>query len=499
MLQLIRYTVVSVLLVIFTNTSSSGQIIIISGTIINSTTGKPLEDANIKIENTDIGTTSDRMGKFKIKVFQDNILIISRIGFKSARLSLENSVSDTTINLMPAPYVLDEIIVSSGKDALNNFKYSLGKEEIERLSGISKDPLLSIQSVPGVVSNDEASSVYSVRGGGPDENLIMINGNEISNPFHLKEYPVTGLSIFNPLMVKKAEFSPGGFPARYGNALSSILNIEYDPGKIDRFTCKTDFSLTDLSIMIKSPLNKKGTLAAGYRNSFIKKMLSLLSDRKSIPDISFFDMQVQIDYLVSSAAKLKVNFIYSQDNFLDNSRTDMYGVPGQELLSGNIENKFTSFSENSKYNYKGNIISGNIYLTNCISENMMIESFVSFAREIENKNYFMNKEGRAYYYNSPALYKISREHNNISCVYKSTSITLREKLILHVNRSYDLLLGSDFKNGIYFKEKYSDGLISITENLKYLHEKSEYDVPRNPKYNDTVIYKIPELKTGFLY
>ena len=487
MLHIIKCLNGPVLMTFLLMSSAYSQELNFSGTVINTLTGRPVENANIFVENFNSGTTTDSSGKFKINTGSRNLfLVISCVGYEPARINAGRFVSDTVIKLIPVRYLLNEILICSQNEESEGFDYSFYKEQTSLLAGLSKDVLRSVQLLPGVVSNNEANSVVSVRGGSPDENLIMINGIEIHNPFHMREYEITGAGIFNAGMVKKVDFSTGGFPARYGGALSSMLNIVYNHGRGDRFSSTADINLTGINLLLQGPVDKRSSFVLGFRKSFINRMLHLLSSYKNIPDISFYDIQGQIDYNFSPLNKLRFNFIFSRDDFKDYPHTDKYCSYIRETILNNPVVNYTGFNEYTYSDYRsGNVLAG-MSSTNFISENISLKSVFSFYREKEDRQYFMDKEGKSEYSGFPDLFRSTSENNKLSGGIRADYLSLVNRFNFYITDNFTLRLGGEIKNIYYGRELRKDGLISVKTNTLSGRDTIGYKLPRNPVYNDTI-------------
>lgn len=183
-------------------------------------------------------TSSDRLGFFRIGnvAAGEYVLRVERIGYES--LSRAVRVSDgqvTQINLEPRPAALavDAVRVEAERarvrfeNEAGATRTQLDQQELKRIPGLAEADLLrAVEVLPGVVSTSDFSSSFNVRGGSADQNLILIDGIPIFNPFHLG-----GLfSVFNADMVERADLLAGGFPAEFGQRVSSVLSVESDPG-----------------------------------------------------------------------------------------------------------------------------------------------------------------------------------------------------------------------------------------------------------------------------
>jgi hypothetical protein len=200
---------------------------------------RPLERVNIMIKGTTIGTLTDSNGEFNLPPFSGRsvVIIFSSVGYQ--RIERKVSLSENpVIWLVMNPDVrkIQEIVIEKKRNK-NNFQ-TIQPRLTDRLPSLGGSVETLIKTLPGVSSNNELSSQYSVRGGNFDENLVYVNGIEIIRPFLVKSGEQEGLSFINSDMVGSIGFSSGGFDASYGDKMSSVLDITYR--KPDRNTATAE-------------------------------------------------------------------------------------------------------------------------------------------------------------------------------------------------------------------------------------------------------------------
>ena len=224
----------AILFVIFINQVAWAQQAILAGTVKTSD-GGPLELAAVALKGTTTGTQTNADGKFQLSVpaAESFTVVIQYVGFKTQELKLKLTAGETrtiAISMQPDVKVLNKVVVRARRE----------NDTREEVSIMKLDPRLSstlpsafgdfnkmLVALPGVVSNNELSSTYSVRGGNYDENLVYVNGIEIYRPFLVTSGQQEGLSFINPEMAANVEFSSGGWQPKYGDKLSSVLSIKY--------------------------------------------------------------------------------------------------------------------------------------------------------------------------------------------------------------------------------------------------------------------------------
>lgn len=209
------------------------------GTLKGSVThlSEPLQGVFIHIKNLNRGTQTDGAGKFSIRLPAEQSLEIEAtfLGMKSKNYTITLKANE----IRQLPVELEEDI-KEGK----TIEVTAKKDLREQVSVVTLDPKIAklmpspfgdfnkvLATLPGVVSNSELSSTYSVRGGNYNENLVYVNDMEIYRPFLVSSGQQEGLSFINPDLVKSVEFSTGGFQSRYGDKLASVLNVQYKTPK----------------------------------------------------------------------------------------------------------------------------------------------------------------------------------------------------------------------------------------------------------------------------
>ncbi|MGF2411685.1 MAG: carboxypeptidase-like regulatory domain-containing protein, partial [Ferruginibacter sp.] len=277
---------------------------------------KPLQKVSVVILGKSTGTQTNDSGYFKIKVPADKAfaLVFSYLGYKDAQKNfyLSNNEEETaTIQMAPDGKTMAAIIVSD-----DNQRKEAGLVKINPKNAITMPS--TIGGVEGLIkilvgSNNELTSQYSVRGGNYDENLIYINDFEIFRPYLVRSGQQEGLSFINPEMAKNVNFYNGGFQAKYGDKMSSVLDIQYKkPGS---FGGTAYVSLLEQGFHLEGA-NKKGnvTYLMGVRNKSNKNLLSAQETVGSyIPSSS--DFQTFITYKVNEKLQLEFLGNYSVTKF----------------------------------------------------------------------------------------------------------------------------------------------------------------------------------------
>ncbi|MGA9293035.1 MAG: TonB-dependent receptor, partial [Ignavibacteriaceae bacterium] len=301
---------------IFTSIAFSQTKIIVSGTVNDSTTKEPLFNTNIYVESTGIGTVTDSSGRFKLNINTGYLKIkFSYVGYESKTISMYFSKNKFNLDIELSPSAIEQkqVNVRGEKYPSSAVVQTIEGRNIERMPTILSDVLRSVKILPGVVSNDELSSGYNVRGGNYDQNLIYLNGFEIHRPFLIKEGIEENQSLINENFVKDIQFFPGGFPADFGDKISSALNVDYLVPENESLTVQSKADLLNLSATVSK---KSGPLSwiTGIRYSY-PSLLGQTLQRKGEYRPEFFDIQLYSRYRLTNGSYLDLLTIYGKNNF----------------------------------------------------------------------------------------------------------------------------------------------------------------------------------------
>jgi len=325
--------------------------------------GKVIELAHIRNMSNNTGVVSGKDGSYSLKIPSNkNVLVqVSCMGYKSQSFTVNSkldSVSNYTIKLELAVSDIGEVAVVGELSPETNL-IKIEAKHIELNPDISGNLESLIKTMPGVSSNTELSSQYSVRGGNYDENLVYVNDIEIYRPLLVRSGQQEGLSFLNSDMVSSIHFSSGGFESRFGDKMSSVLDIRYH--KPVEFSGTVTLSLLGANAQLED-ISKSGkfTYNVGVRyktSQYILNSLETTGDYN--PD--FYDIQSYLTYKVNT--KLDFDFLgyYSLNSyrFIPQSRETSFGTIDEALnlkiyYDGNEKDKFETYLGAFTTNYKPN-------------------------------------------------------------------------------------------------------------------------------------------------
>jgi hypothetical protein len=257
----------------------------VSGIVRDGSTHEPLVFTNIVVKGTQQGIATDTKGRFLFNLLQGNdTLRCSYVGYKTEEIPISvNKDIQLSINLFAMDVLLQDVTVyayqGGDRELANASALSLQSEKIKTSTSIFPDVLRSVQMLPGVSTNNEFNAKFNVRGGNPDENLVLVNGTQVYDPYHMKETGNYSTGILNTDLINKMDLMTGGFPARYGDKMSSVLNIEYREGDKERYTGIASLSLTDVDALVEGPLNEKGSFIIGLRKTYLEYLMKLVTSK----------------------------------------------------------------------------------------------------------------------------------------------------------------------------------------------------------------------------
>jgi len=348
---------------------------IISGFVKDHLTGEALIGAYVIDHETKQGTSTNQSGYFSIGT-KNGIIEVSYVGYTSSLL-LFPLISDTVVTIsLTGGKELETINVYARNTTRLNMA-TLRQSELQSIPSLGGKPdvMKSLQLLPGIQGQQEASSQINVRGGNPGENLYLFDGVPVIYVNHLGGF----LSVFNPDMINQIEIYKGSFPAKYGGKLSSILNITQREGDLSGLKGSVSVGVTDASFSVEGPLlDKKASFLVTGRKTLIDALFyagTKLSDGNNTKMwYGFHDLNAKFSWRTDQKNSIYFN-LYQGDDYLHfktkkEQKTDYLGhianTWGNWLLSarwnclinsklsvGNIVS-FTRYRLNYRYRYDNN-------------------------------------------------------------------------------------------------------------------------------------------------
>lgn len=320
-------TIIFQIICLLVTVTASAQTFTLQGRVTDEN-NDPIEFASVSCLKQGKMTMTSLKGEYSMQLHSADSVVIkfSMIGYKAKTRILRRPRGKQTL----------QIVLHSDDNQLSEVTVTGKKIETGQMEDISKDHLKSlpsasgnaveelIQSQAGVSTHSELSSQYNVRGGSFDENSVYIDNVEIYRPFLVRSGQQEGISVINPDMVEKISFSTGGYEARYGDKMSSALNIKYRKPK--KFEATASASMLGASAFI-GVSNKKVSWSNGFRYKTTKHLLGSM-DTKGEYSPTFIDYQTYLTYTPNKRWEIKLlgNISDNHYNFTPEDRETKFGT-----------------------------------------------------------------------------------------------------------------------------------------------------------------------------
>ncbi|MBB6498670.1 TonB-dependent receptor [Pedobacter cryoconitis] len=295
----------------------------LNGRITDQSTGETLIGVSITAINSKNSTTTNNYGYFSITVPADTATFrISYIGYRTIDTLINLSVGHTvSLQLKPVRNELNTVVIKgTGSQPVQNTsqmgKINLPISQIQSLPKFFGEPdlLKALQTLPGVQQGSEGTSAILVRGGSPDQNLILLDGAPLYNPSHLLGI----FSAFNTYAIKNVDLYKGAFPARYGGRLSSVVDIAMNDGNMKKVHGQLTVGLLASQFTLEGPLktDKTSFIISGrrtYHDLFIAPLIKSNSPEVEKFTLYFYDLNAKIHHQFSDKDHLYLSFYNGKD------------------------------------------------------------------------------------------------------------------------------------------------------------------------------------------
>lgn len=313
--------------------SSFSQSFTISGTVKDSTNGEDLYGASIIVKELDnVGTKSNAYGFYSLTLDSGSYTILFRsFGYQEREIAIdlkENIRIDVELSVPKDILELKEVEVTGVKenDNITSTEMNVTKltpKDIETLPVIfgEKDIMKTLQLTPGVKGAGEGNAGFYVRGGGADQNLILLDEAPVYNAAHLLGF----FSVFNSDAIKDVSLYKSGIPAEYGGRASSVMDVKMRDGNNKKFGMSGGIGLISSRLTIEAPIVKdKGSFIISGRRSYADLFLKL-SKKENIKDtkLYFYDLNAKANYQITNKDRLFLSGYFGRDNL---GFSDVFGV-----------------------------------------------------------------------------------------------------------------------------------------------------------------------------
>ncbi len=341
----------------------------LSGYVEAKESGERLIGANVYEVQSEQGTITNDYGYFKLNVPKGKaILRISYVGYQTVYDTIRAQGDVKRNYQLPATVEIKEVTIKGQRSIQQESQMSKVKMPVEQVEKMPElfgeaDPMRLARSMPGIQGGSEASSGLHIRGGSPDQNLILLDGVPLYHASHLGGF----FSVFNNNAIKNMEIYKGGFPARYGNRLSSVVDIRMKEGDMSEYHGNVSLGLLASKVMVEGPIVKdKTSFMVSGRRSFLD-LLARPFGGFGGNDISifyhFYDINAKVNHKFSDKDRLYASF-YSGDDRINlqqdfsGGKVDNFNAWGN--LMGSLrwnhvfsQELFANFTANySRYRFK---------------------------------------------------------------------------------------------------------------------------------------------------
>lgn len=323
-----RIFTISICLILF-SFSAISQKYTISGYIKDGTTGEYLIGANVYVKETMKGAQTNQYGYFALPIEKGTYtFVVSFIGYTEYSENIvltQNLVKNVT--LQEKVITKKELVVTGEKEDKNTTSTTMGKVqlEVEKIKTLPAfmgevDVLKTIQLTPGVQNAGEGNSSFYVRGGGPDQNLILLDEAVVYNASHLFGF----FSVFNADAVKSIDLTKAGMPANYGGRLASVLDITMKEGNSQKLQIDGGIGLISSRLTVQGPIKKDTSsfivsARRTYVDLLIKPFVKKTSDFKGT-GYYFYDLNTKVNYRLSDKDRVFLSGYFGRDIFSMNNK-----------------------------------------------------------------------------------------------------------------------------------------------------------------------------------
>jgi hypothetical protein len=343
----------------------------ISGTVREAATGEEIIGAIIRVKNKTIGVVTNEYGFYSLTLpLGTYVISVQNYDFKSIEREIKlqsNQRIDFQLEAMIKETSIDEVIITGERKDQNVKDPIMGVErldtkEIAKIPVIfgEKDLLKTMQLLPGVKNAGEGSSGFYVRGGGSDQNLVLLDEAPVYNASHLLGF----FSTFNSDAIKDAVLYKGNQSANFGGRLSSVLDIKMNEGNSKRYNVSGGLGLISSKLNVEGPIVKdKSSFLISGRRTYADVFLQA-SDRFKDNTLFFYDLNAKLNYRLSKRDRLFVSGYFGRDKL---GLGDVFGISWGNITGTARWNHIVNdklFSNTSfifsKYDYKVSINGGDV-------------------------------------------------------------------------------------------------------------------------------------------
>lgn len=324
----------------------------ISGYITEKSSGEPLIGAQVYEPATKKGASTNTFGFYSLTLPKGSYTLIFRAGGQPNDTISIDLQSDVTQNIeLGQTTTIEEVIINAKKnentESTKIGQIDLDMELVKKIPAFlgEVDVLKTIQLLPGVSSVSEGGQGFYVRGGGPDQNLVLLDNAQVYNASHLFGF----FSVFNADAIKHVNLIKGSMPANYGGKLSSVLDITMNEGNNKTFKVTGGLGLISSRLTFEGPIVKeKGSFIVSARRTYIDVFMKAFVPKSSSfygTTYFFYDLNAKLNYKLGKKDKIYVSAYYGKDLFNYGNKNDDFTVKmpwGNGILAARWNHQFSS-------------------------------------------------------------------------------------------------------------------------------------------------------------
>ncbi|MBR4689141.1 MAG: TonB-dependent receptor [Bacteroidales bacterium] len=327
----------SVIVLLYISLSLVAQEFTINGTVRDSQSGAELVGASVSVVGTAIGTFTNGKGQYSLSLPKGSYTIeYSYLGYKDNSFSIQlNDNMRKNVRLVSSAINIDNVVVTSKAQDYNISSTQVGAQtlsmqEIKMVPVLfgENDVLKTLQLMPGVKSAGEGGSGYYVRGGGADQNLILLDDAPVYNASHMMGM----FSVFNGDAIKDANLYKGSMSAEYGGRLSSVLDVTMQEGNRETFHGQGGIGTISSRVELEGPIQKdKSSYLIAGRRTYADIFLKLRRDSSlRQTKLHFYDVNYKVSDVINEKNKIELSGYMGRDVF---KFRDMFGMDGGNITA----------------------------------------------------------------------------------------------------------------------------------------------------------------------
>ena len=346
-------------LLLLLNLTLSAQKITISGFVRDADSGENLIGATVLESKMQLGTTTNVYGFYSLTLNLDSVSIsCSYVGYKSQPINIFLQKDTVLIFKLQSATVLNEVIVSADKadkiqESTRMSTFTIPINQIKKLPALmgETDVIKVLQLLPGVQGGSEGGSGLYVRGGGPDQNLILLDGVPVYNASHLYGF----FSTFNADAINHVELVKGGFPDSYGGRLSSVVDISMKEGNQSKIHGQGSIGVIASKFVLEGPIVKdRTTFIISARRSYLNLLKATIINKQA-SDIAdnyyFYDLNAKINHQVNNRNRIYFSAYAGSDKASANGMQSITKGDTTYVSKNNSQLKWGNIIASTRWNH----------------------------------------------------------------------------------------------------------------------------------------------------